>query len=64
LSSCISSTTRFIFLSSTNSAKALLKKVASNFGVSAATGGLADDHDVLAFITHSLVDQKNIVNSF
>ncbi|KAL4216730.1 Protein ERGIC-53 [Mactra antiquata] len=25
------------------------------FGVSAATGGLADDHDVLAFLTHSLV---------
>lgn len=24
------------------------------FGVSAATGGLADDHDVLAFLTHSL----------
>ena len=24
------------------------------FGVSAATGGLADDHDVLKFITHSL----------
>uniref|UniRef100_A0A1B6D2N9 L-type lectin-like domain-containing protein n=1 Tax=Clastoptera arizonana TaxID=38151 RepID=A0A1B6D2N9_9HEMI len=25
-----------------------------HFGVSAATGGLADDHDVLSFITHSL----------
>ena len=24
------------------------------FGLSAATGGLADDHDVLKFITHSL----------
>ena len=24
------------------------------FGVSAATGGLADDHDVLRFVTHSL----------
>lgn len=28
------------------------------FGVSAATGGLADDHDVLSFVTHSLIDQK------
>ena len=27
------------------------------FGVSAATGGLADDHDVLSFVTHSLIDQ-------
>ncbi|XP_076081528.1 protein ERGIC-53-like isoform X1 [Mytilus galloprovincialis] len=26
------------------------------FGISAATGGLADDHDVLAFLTHSLHD--------
>jgi len=26
------------------------------FGMSAATGGLADDHDVLSFITHSLTD--------
>ncbi|XP_021357046.1 protein ERGIC-53-like [Mizuhopecten yessoensis] len=26
------------------------------FGISAATGGLADDHDVLAFLTHSLID--------
>lgn len=25
------------------------------FGVSAATGGLADDHDVMAFLTHSLI---------
>lgn len=25
------------------------------FGVTAATGGLSDDHDVLSFITHSLV---------
>ena len=24
------------------------------FGLSAATGGLADDHDVLRFVTHSL----------
>lgn len=30
------------------------------FGVSAATGGLADDHDVLSFITHSLIDAKNV----
>lgn len=30
-----------------------------HFGVSAATGGLADDHDVLAFITHSYFDHKN-----
>lgn len=28
-----------------------------HFGVSAATGGLADDQDVLAFITHSLIDR-------
>jgi mannose-binding lectin 1 len=28
------------------------------FGVSAATGGLADDHDVLSFITHSLIDKN------
>ena len=27
------------------------------FGVSAATGGLADDHDVLSFLTHSLIDK-------
>jgi len=26
------------------------------FGMSAATGGLADDHDVLSFITHSITD--------
>ena len=32
-----------------------------HFGVSAATGGLADDHDVLAFITHSYFDHKNTV---
>lgn len=25
------------------------------FGVTAATGGLSDDHDALSFITHSLV---------
>ena len=25
------------------------------FGVTAATGGLSDDHDVLSFVTHSLV---------
>ncbi|PFX22367.1 protein ERGIC-53-like [Stylophora pistillata] len=29
------------------------------FGVSAATGGLADDHDVLSFITHSLTPPKD-----
>ena len=33
------------------------------FGVSAATGGLADDHDVLSFVTHSLIDQKQAVCS-
>ena len=27
------------------------------FGVSAETGGLADDHDVISFITHSLTDR-------
>ncbi len=32
-----------------------------HFGVSAATGGLADDHDVLAFITHTYIDHKNFV---
>jgi len=32
---------------------------AGHFGVSAATGGLADDHDVLSFITHSLHDPTN-----
>ena len=26
------------------------------FGMSAATGGLADDHDVLSFLTHSITD--------
>lgn len=30
------------------------------FGVSAATGGLADDHDVLSFLTYSLVDPKTV----
>lgn len=29
------------------------------FGVSAATGGLADDHDVLKFLTHSLDAEKS-----
>lgn len=29
------------------------------FGVSAATGGLADDHDVLKFLTYSLSDKSN-----
>ncbi|XP_060600657.1 protein ERGIC-53-like isoform X2 [Ruditapes philippinarum] len=33
------------------------------FGVSAATGGLADDHDVLAFLTHSLVPPGQEVKS-
>ncbi|XP_052217244.1 protein ERGIC-53-like isoform X2 [Dreissena polymorpha] len=33
------------------------------FGVSAATGGLADDHDVLAFLTHSLVPPGQKVES-
>jgi mannose-binding lectin 1 len=28
------------------------------FGVSAATGGLSDDHDVLKFLTHSLTDPE------
>ena len=34
------------------------------FGVTAATGGLSDDHDVLSFITHTLVpleDRKDEV---
>lgn len=31
------------------------------FGVSAATGGLADDHDVISFLTHSLIDPKTVV---
>ena len=35
-----------------------------HFGVSAATGGLADDHDVLAFITHSYIDHKNLQVGF
>ena len=26
-----------------------------HFGVTAATGGLSDDHDVMKFLTHSLV---------
>lgn len=29
-----------------------------HFGVSAETGGLADDQDVLSFVTHSLIDHK------
>ena len=29
-----------------------------HFGISAATGGLADDHDVLSFITYSLIDKN------
>lgn len=33
-----------------------------HFGVSAATGGLADDQDVLSFVTYSLVDNKNQVS--
>jgi mannose-binding lectin 1 len=28
-----------------------------HFGVSAATGGLADDHDVVSFTTHTLIDK-------
>lgn len=35
------------------------------FGVTAATGGLSDDHDVLSFITHSLMpleDRKEEVS--
>lgn len=31
------------------------------YGVSAATGGLADDHDVLSFITHSLIHRTQQV---
>eukprot|EP00731_Ephydatia_muelleri_P017802 Em0010g900a len=34
---------------------------AGYFGVSAATGGLSDDHDVLQFITHSLILYENKV---
>jgi mannose-binding lectin 1 len=30
-----------------------------HFGVSAATGGLADDHDVMEFLTYSLVDNNS-----
>ncbi len=33
-----------------------------HFGVTAATGGLADDHDVLTFITHSIIDQTQDPN--
>jgi len=33
-----------------------------HFGVTAATGGLADDHDVLTFITHSILDQAQDPN--
>ena len=29
------------------------------FGMSAATGGLSDDHDVLKFLTHSIYDPEN-----
>ncbi len=28
------------------------------FGVTAATGGLSDDHDVISFITHSLLPHE------
>jgi hypothetical protein len=35
-----------------------------HFGVSAATGGLADDHDVLSFLSYSLVDSRNQVCCF
>ena len=31
-----------------------------HFGISAATGGLADDHDVLKFLTYSLVPQSQV----
>jgi len=31
-----------------------------HFGISAATGGLADDHDVLKFMTYSLVPQSQV----
>ena len=34
---------------------------AGYFGVSAATGGLADDHDVISFVTHSLIDKSTQV---
>jgi mannose-binding lectin 1 len=33
------------------------------YGISAATGGLADDHDVLSFITHSLIEPSMQVGS-
>ena len=29
------------------------------FGMSAATGGLSDDHDVLKFLTHSITDPES-----
>jgi mannose-binding lectin 1 len=32
-----------------------------HFGVSAETGGLADDQDVISFITHSLIDKATQV---
>jgi hypothetical protein len=31
---------------------------AGYYGISAATGGLADDHDVLSFVTHSLIEHN------
>ena len=31
-----------------------------HFGVTAETVGLADDHDVLSFITHSLIEKTNV----
>ena len=30
------------------------------FGLSAATGGLSDDHDVLKFLTHSISDPEAV----
>lgn len=35
-----------------------------HFGVTAETGGLADDHDVLSFITHSLSERHSNVEEF
>jgi len=32
-------------------------------GISAETGGLADDHDALSFLTHSLIDPANVNNN-
>ena len=29
------------------------------FGMSAATGGLSDDHDVMKFLTHSITDPES-----